>query len=109
MPTRPTSDLFGFTLLNPSLVHAVSVVLLFQRAFNLCLFLYMFCALWGYGAVFGQSLATYAPVPYLGEKGAYRLYVVLFSCIVVPMSTLDIKEQAVFQVGLSRESSLLSG
>ncbi|CAM9126041.1 unnamed protein product, partial [Laminaria digitata] len=72
-----------------------------QRAFNLCLFLYMFCALWGYGAVFGQSLATYAPVPFLGETGAYRLYVVLFSFIVVPLSTLDIKEQAAFQVVLT--------
>lgn len=61
----------------------------------------MFCALWGYGAVFGQSLATYAPVPFLGETGAYRLYVVLFSCIVVPVSTLDIKEQAAFQVSFS--------
>lgn len=70
--------------------------------------MYMFCALWGYGAVFGQSLATYAPVPFLGETGAYRLYVVLFSCIVVPMSTLDIKEQAAFQVGPSRENLLLN-
>lgn len=76
-----------------------------QRAFNLCLFLYMFCALWGYGAVFGQSLATYAPVPFLGEEGAYRLYVVLFSLIVVPMSTLNIKEQAAFQASnLGRKS-----
>lgn len=62
------------------------------------LFLYMFCALWGYGAVFGEALATYAPVPFLGDMGAYRMYVVLFGLVVVPLSTLDIKEQATFQV-----------
>lgn len=62
------------------------------------LFLYMFCALWGYGAVFGEALATYAPVPFLGQMGAYRMYVVLFGLVVVPLSTLDIKEQATFQV-----------
>ena len=62
------------------------------------LFMYMFCALWGYGAVFGEALATYAPVPFLGSMGAYRLYVVLFGLVVVPLSTLDIKEQAIFQV-----------
>ncbi|CAN0549295.1 unnamed protein product, partial [Ectocarpus sp. 8 AP-2014] len=70
-----------------------------QRAFNFTLFLYMFCALWGYGAVFGEALATYAPVPLLGPVGAYRMYVVLFGMVVVPMSTLEIKEQATFQVG----------
>lgn len=64
------------------------------------LFLYMFCALWGYGAVFGEALATYAPVPFLGDMGAYRMYVVLFGLVVVPLSTLDIKEQAVFQVSV---------
>eukprot|EP00752_Nemacystus_decipiens_P009075 g8103.t1 len=72
-----------------------------QRAFNLMLFMYMFCALWGYGAVFGEALATYAPVPFLGATGAYRMYVVLFGLVVVPLSTLDIKEQAVFQVILT--------
>lgn len=60
--------------------------------------MYMFCALWGYGAVFGQALATYAPVPFLGAMGAYRMYVVLFGLVVVPLSTLDVKEQATFQV-----------
>ncbi|CAM9146857.1 unnamed protein product [Ectocarpus sp. 12 AP-2014] len=72
-----------------------------QRAFNFMLFLYMFCALWGYGAVFGEALATYAPVPFLGPVGAYRMYVVLFGMVVVPMSTLEIKEQATFQVVLT--------
>ncbi|CAM9635109.1 unnamed protein product [Pylaiella littoralis] len=72
-----------------------------QRAFNLNLFLYMFCALWGYGAVFGQALATYAPVPFLGAVGAYRMYVFLFGLVVVPLSTLEIKEQATFQVILT--------
>lgn len=61
----------------------------------------MFCALWGYGAVFGQALATYAPVPFLGAVGAYRMYVFLFGLVVVPLSTLDIKEQATFQVRYS--------
>ncbi|CAB1101799.1 unnamed protein product [Ectocarpus sp. CCAP 1310/34] len=72
-----------------------------KRAFNFMLFLYMFCALWGYGAVFGEALATYAPVPFLGPVGAYRMYVVLFGMVVVPMSTLEIKEQATFQVVLT--------
>ncbi|CAM9145975.1 unnamed protein product, partial [Hapterophycus canaliculatus] len=72
-----------------------------QRAFNLMLLLSMFCALWGHGAVFGDALATYAPVPFLGDAGAYRMYVVLFGLVVVPLSTLDIKEQATFQVVLT--------
>lgn len=62
--------------------------------------LYNFFALWGYAAVFGDALSTYAPVPFLGDSGAYRMYVVLFSLVVVPLSTMEIKEQAVFQVGL---------
>lgn len=73
------------------------------------LFLYMFCALWGYGAVFGEALATYAPVPFLGATGAYRMYVILFGLIVVPLSTLDIKEQAAFQVKMLNDMYVLHG
>lgn len=62
------------------------------------LVLSMFCALWGHGVVFGDALATYAPVPFLGDAGAYRMYVVLFGLVVVSLSTMDIKEQAAFQV-----------
>lgn len=62
------------------------------------LVVYTFCVLWGFGAVFGSSLAAYAPVPHVGPEGAYRIYVVLFALIVVPLSTLHMKEQAAFQV-----------
>ncbi|CAN0378008.1 unnamed protein product [Ascophyllum nodosum] len=72
-----------------------------QRAYNVLLFLYMFCALWGYAAVFGEALATYAPLPFLGYTGAYRLYVMVFGAVVVPLSCTNIKEQALFQIVLT--------
>lgn len=72
----------------------------FQLSYTIALMSYNFFALWGYGAVFGDALSTYAPVPFLGDAGAYRMYVVLFALVVVPLATMEIKEQAVFQVGL---------
>ncbi|CAN0377975.1 unnamed protein product [Ascophyllum nodosum] len=72
-----------------------------QRAYNALLFLYMFCALWGYAAVFGEALATYASLPFLGYTGAYRLYVMVFGAVVVPLLCTNIKEQALFQIVLT--------
>ncbi|CAM9564587.1 unnamed protein product [Ascophyllum nodosum] len=72
-----------------------------QRAYNVLLFLYMFCALWGYATVFGEALATYAPLPFLRYTGAYRLYVMIFGAVVVPLSCMGIKEQALFQIVLT--------
>ncbi|CAN0024691.1 unnamed protein product, partial [Discosporangium mesarthrocarpum] len=69
----------------------------FQRLYTLGLFLYMAGALWGYGAVFGAALSAYAPIPGLAEAEAYQLYIFLFAAVVVPLSVLDIKEQAGFQ------------
>lgn len=69
-----------------------------QLAYTAALVFYTFFALWGYGAVFGDAMSTYAPVPFLGEVGAYSMYVLLFAFVVVPLSTMEIKEQAAFQV-----------
>lgn len=69
-----------------------------QLAFTVTLMSYNFFSLCGHCALFGNGLATYAPLPFLGEVGSYRMYVLLFSIVMVPLSTMEIKEQAGFQV-----------
>mmetsp|Transcript_1961 Transcript_1961/g.3031 ORF Transcript_1961/g.3031 Transcript_1961/m.3031 type:complete len:584 (-) Transcript_1961:611-2362(-) len=55
--------------------------------------------LWAYGSVFGAAMAHTFPIE--SDFESYHIYVVLFAFIVVPMSFLELSEQAVAQMFLS--------
>lgn len=54
--------------------------------------------LWAYGCVFGSAMSRLLP---LGFADPYALWLVVFACIVIPLSTLNLSEQAIVQVFLS--------
>jgi hypothetical protein len=81
--------------------------------------LYQVCTLWSYASVFGEAASGLLALPWvastggqscdvyahhkdLGEDGAclvlYRSWVAVFALLVLPLSLLDPKEQASFQV-----------
>ena len=77
-----------------------------MTAYAVALSLDVYGFLWAYTSVFASSMAKALP---LFEDDAskyyyldsYPIYVVVFACIVVPMSLLELSEQASFQVLLS--------
>jgi len=79
--------------------------------YTLSLVLLCFSAAWSYASVFGNAFAAYIPVPFLNSGGTcektdstdscmelYRFYILLFGIIAIPLSTLGVKEQELFQV-----------
>ena len=89
----------------------------FKNAFLVLLAVTTFSSLWSYVTVVGVALATKIPFHYIQESlrcsddafhhrllpegdclYAYYLSIVLFAVVVVILSMLDLKEQAVFQV-----------
>ena len=83
-----------------------------KRVYTLLLASLMFGILWGFVAVFAASMAANVPTPFAasgatcdkesasdGECDApYRLFVLLFAAITVPLSCIDLKEQRILQV-----------
>jgi len=67
--------------------------------------LYIFGALWAYTAVFAAALSARFPIPYGGEEKSadysYVIYAMVFGCVVVPLSCMELHEQVVVQVCLS--------
>lgn len=59
---------------------------------------YMFGTLWAYSTVFSNAFARKCPVfgPY-----SYLGFLAIFSCVVIPLSCLDLKEQLIVQMLLS--------
>ena len=81
-----------------------------------CLSLYQLGTLWSYASVFGEAVASVVPLP--GFNGGstcdiydadnatsclslYRAWVGVFTLIGVPLSLLDVREQAGFQVAMT--------
>lgn len=62
----------------------------------LCTFL--LGTLWAYGTVFSNALSSHIPIP---DAPSYFIYLILFGCIVVPISCMELKEQIVIQVILA--------
>lgn len=69
-----------------------------QFSYMLFLSCYMFGSLWAYGTVFSNALASNLPIPNINS---YLLYLLLFGCIVVPISCMELEEQIIIQVLLS--------
>jgi hypothetical protein len=69
-----------------------------QGTYMLFLCCYMFGTLWAYGTVFANALASNLPIP---NANSYLLYLLLFGCIVVPISCMELEEQIAIQVVLS--------
>jgi amino acid permease len=77
------------------------------RIYTFLVSIYMYGTLWAYSAVFADSLATRLPImttvagDITPNNASYKLYLLLFSMIVVPASMLELSEQVFVQVSLS--------
>lgn len=71
-----------------------------KRAYTAFLVTYMYGTLWAYSTVFANSFATYVPV-FSTLEASYYFYLVVFGCIVVPMSLMEFSEQISVQVALT--------
>jgi amino acid permease len=92
-----------------------------KNAYKLVLGLFIFGTIWSYASVFGTSMAARIPIdiPGIGLvinggetcdiytnlssgcNSLYWFYLILFACIVVPLTCMDLKDQQFFQVLLS--------
>eukprot|EP00475_Leptophrys_vorax_P035259 TRINITY_DN5791_c0_g1_i2.p1 TRINITY_DN5791_c0_g1~~TRINITY_DN5791_c0_g1_i2.p1 ORF type:complete len:489 (-),score=130.98 TRINITY_DN5791_c0_g1_i2:43-1509(-) len=92
-----------------------------KMLYKTVLSLFIFGLLWGYASVFGSSMAARIPIdlPKIGLvinggdvcdiytnfssgcNGLYWFYLILFACVVVPLTCMDLKDQKFFQVLLS--------
>jgi len=71
------------------------------RQFYTCMLtLYMYGTLWAYSTVFAKSLSSHLPFPVSYEDN-YTIYLVLFALGVVPLTLVELNDQAYFQVTLS--------
>jgi hypothetical protein len=81
-----------------------------QQLYVIVICLYAYGALWCYSSVFAKSFAT-ALFNDEGEseiksssffdKYSYQLFLILFSCVVIPVSLLEFSEQVYLQVSLA--------
>jgi len=71
------------------------------RQFYTCMItLYMYGTLWAYSTVFAKSLSSHLPLSVSYEDN-YTIYLVLFTVGVVPLTLVELNDQAYFQVTLS--------
>mmetsp|Transcript_23387 Transcript_23387/g.32768 ORF Transcript_23387/g.32768 Transcript_23387/m.32768 type:complete len:582 (-) Transcript_23387:234-1979(-) len=69
------------------------------KAYGIAVVLDIYGFLWAYSSVFGSAMAHTFPIE--SEFDSYQLYVLLFAVFVVPMSFLELSEQAAVQIFLS--------
>lgn len=80
-----------------------------ERLYELALFCYMTTGLWSFSTIFATSLTSKLPI--LGQTcdmsetnsfsecyHSYALFLIIFTCIVVPLACLDFTEQVPLQV-----------
>jgi amino acid permease len=73
-----------------------------MKVFTAFIYLYMCGLLWAYTSVFSSAMARAAPIFRFDDEGFnYTCYAVLFGCIVVPLSCLELEEQVSLQVFLT--------
>jgi amino acid permease len=78
-----------------------------KTIYMILLSLYMYGLLWAYPSVFGRSFAGRVPTPFHDGKmcedcdAQVRFWILIFGCVVVPMSCIDLEEQVVVQVTMS--------
>ena len=71
------------------------------RVYSVFIALYFYGTLWAYSSVFANSFDAIFGSSIDGESGAYEVFLVIFACIVVPISMLELTEQVYIQVTLS--------
>jgi Transmembrane amino acid transporter protein len=72
------------------------------RAYMIVICLYTCGALWAYTSVFSSAMAAALPLFGDGEQSLnYLCYAIVFGCIVVPLSCLELDEQVPLQVLLT--------
>jgi hypothetical protein len=72
------------------------------KVFTSFICLYMCGLLWAYTSVFSSAMARAAPIFRADDDGFnYTCYAVVFGCIVVPLSCLELEEQVSVQVFLT--------
>eukprot|EP00732_Lithocolla_globosa_P002135 Lithocolla_globosa_v1_NODE_1306_length_2687_cov_13.421733.p1 type:complete len:558 gc:universal NODE_1306_length_2687_cov_13.421733:2387-714(-) len=87
-----------------------------SRGYSFCIILYLGSTLWAYASIFGTTMGETVPFPGLtgGDVtcryydnnepvsqpclNAYRMFILLFALIVIPLSFLNLTEQKVFQM-----------
>jgi amino acid permease len=70
------------------------------QAYGIAVVLDIYGFLWAYSSVFAAAMANTFPIMGPGVD-CYPVYIVIFAIIVVPMSFLELSEQAIIQVFLS--------
>ena len=72
------------------------------QSYTVIICLYLMGALWAYTSVFASAMATALPWFGNGDEGFnYLCYAILFGCVVVPLSCLELDEQVPLQVFLT--------
>ncbi len=82
-----------------------------KRLYTMLLSIFLYGALWAYTSVFAASLAANIPTALHHNEtcnkedgdcdGPYRLFLIVFACLVVPLTCLDFEEQIAVQVTMS--------
>lgn len=71
------------------------------QMYTVIICLYLCGALWAYTSVFASAMATALPLFGEGMYFSYTCYAILFGCVVVPLSCLELDEQVPLQVFLT--------
>eukprot|EP00957_Ditylum_brightwellii_P206220 15347405-Ditylum_brightwellii.AAC.1 len=70
--------------------------------YTLCASFYLYLINWVYASVFGLAVARVAPLPFTDtESASYKIYILIFAAIVVPLSMKDLEDQMLVQVSLT--------
>jgi hypothetical protein len=68
-----------------------------QKIYTAFIIVYMYGTLWAYSTVFSNAFAAHVPI----GQYSYHMYLILFGCIVIPMSLMEFSEQVMVQVTLT--------
>jgi amino acid permease len=71
------------------------------QVYTLIICLYLCGALWAYTSVFSSAMATAVPLFGDDQYFNYTCYAILYGCVVVPLSCLELDEQVPLQVFLT--------
>ena len=84
-----------------------------KTVYVIILSVYFLGTLWAYASVFASSAAANIPLPFINDADVcdvqhdkstgcqvlYRIYLLVFTAIVVPLTCLELREQQIVQVG----------
>jgi len=71
-----------------------------KNSYMVAIGMYMYGTLWVYSCVFSKALSTHVTL-FASEDMSYYIYLVLFACLVIPTSCMELREQVPMQVTLA--------